>query len=101
MLRKAKLLLMLVLLAGLLAASGCSYDFKQLLEVREEEPPLLKVELHFANNDNLTGYVKSLGVEKDGEVYVGGASVNYLYDEKGQIIGSYNYAKVEYIKILK
>lgn len=101
MLRKPKLLVVVVLLTGLLAAAGCNYDFKQLLQSRQEESPLIKVEIHFANNDNLTTYVKSLGVEKDGEVYVGGASVNYMYDEKGRIIGSYNYTKVEYIKILK
>jgi len=100
-LSKSKYFAALLLLAGLLAAAGCGYDFKQLVKNGEEEAPLMKVEIHFANNDDLTTYVKSLGVEKDGEVYVGGASVSYMYNEKGQIIGSYNYARVEYMKILK
>lgn len=98
--KNRKIWAVLALLLILLSSSGCNYNFGKLLQSDKEEDQLIKVEIHFANNDNLTAYVKSLGVEKEGEVYIGGASVSYLYDQKGKIIGSFNYAKVEYIKIL-
>lgn len=99
--RNAKVLAVLVLLLGLLTVAGCKLDFNQLLKkTQKQEAELIKVEIHFTSEDYTTAYVKSLGVEEDGEVYIGGASVNYLYDKKGNIIGSYNYARVEFIKII-
>jgi len=86
----------------MMTAAGCKINFDQLLQ--KTQPPkaeLIEVEIHFTSKDFTTAYVKSLGVEEDGEVYIGGASVNYLYDKNGKIIGSFNYARVEYIKILK
>lgn len=100
--KKAKLLVVIILLIGLLATAGCKLDFNQLLEkTQKQEAELIKAEIHFTSNDYTVGYVKSLGVEKDGEIYIGGSSVNYIYDQKGKIIGSFNYARVEYIKIIK
>ena len=61
---------------------------------------LLKVEIFFTDDKTLVGYVKQLGIEQQGKVYVGGSSLNYLYNENGEIIGSYNYQRVLYIKIL-
>ncbi len=90
------------LLVGLLALAGCNLDYKQLMQKSEPpEPELLKVEIYFTDKDHIPAYVKSLGIEKDGQVYTGGSSLNYLYDANGKIIGSFNYAKVEYIKIVK
>lgn len=101
MLKNPKLWVLTTLLLLILTMAGCKINFDQLFQADKQEDQLIKVEIHFANNDNLTAYVKSLGVEKDGEVYVGGSSVNFLYDRKGTIIGSFNYAKVEYIKIIE
>jgi hypothetical protein len=72
----------------------------KLVAKDNEKPQLTKVEIHFADTNKLVCYVKSLGVEENGQVYVGGASVNYIYDQEGKIIGSYNYQRVDYIKIL-
>jgi len=100
--KNAKLLVVLVLLMGLLATGGCKFSFNQLLQkTQKQEAELIKAEIHFTSNDYTVGYVKSLGVEEDGEIYIGGASVNYIYDQKGKVVGSFNYARVEYIKIIK
>ena len=60
----------------------------------------MKAEIHFSDKDIVTGYIRNLGVEDVGKVYVGGASLNYIYDQEGNIVGSYNYQRVEYIKLL-
>jgi len=100
--KKAKIFVMLVLVVGLLALAGCKWDYNQLLEKTEpSEPQLIKAEIYFTEKEHISAYIKSLGVEEDGQVYVGGASLNYLYDVNGEIIGSYNYTKVEYIKIVQ
>lgn len=99
--KNLKLFIIIALLLGLLATAGCE-NYNQLWQkMQPEEPKLIKVEIHFTSDDNTIGYVKSLGVEEDGEIYVGGSSVNYIYDKKGKIVGSFNYARVEYIKIIK
>ena len=97
-----KILTVLALLLLMLTTAGCKLDFNQLMQkTQKPEAKLIKAEIHFTSKDYTTAYVKSLGVEEDGEVYIGGASVNYIYDQKGKIIGSFNYARVEYIKILE
>lgn len=97
-----KIIITALLVVSLTGAAGCALNYKQLLQKAEiQEPELIKVEIFFSKDDHITAFVKSLGVEKDGQVYVGGASLNYVYDAQGRIIGSYNYSKVEYIKILE
>lgn len=93
-------LLITLVLAFLLSSSGCSADFSKWEMKKKSKPELIKVQIVFTDNQSLTGYIKSLGIEEDAKVYVGGASVNYLYDKNGNIIGSYNYQRVLYIKIL-
>jgi hypothetical protein len=92
-------LLMLLLLAVLIL-SGCNYNYKQLFTNQKPEEKLIKAEVHFSETDKMVGYVKSLGLEENAKIYVGGASLNYLYDKQGNIIGSFNYQRVMYIKIL-
>ncbi|NLC08201.1 MAG: hypothetical protein GX755_09610 [Syntrophomonadaceae bacterium] len=67
-----------------------------------ESPPVLtKVEVHFTgNSEPLVGYIKDLDVAKDGTVYQGGSSIARLYDQNGNLIAVFNYARVEYIKII-
>lgn len=79
---------------------GCKLDPGKLLKSDSDKPQLIKAEIHFTDKDILPCYVMSLGVEEKGQVYVGGASLNYIYDKDGNIIGSYNYQRVDYIKIL-
>lgn len=100
--KNLKILVVLVLLLGMLTTAGCKLDFNQVLQkTQPKEAELIEVEIHFTSKDYTTAYVKSLGVEEDGEIYIGGASVNYLYDKNGKIIGSFNYARVEFIRIIK
>ena len=43
---------------------------------------------------------KDLDVANDGTVYQGGSSIARLYDQNGNLIAVFNYARVEYIKII-
>ncbi len=85
----------------MLFTSGCKFDFQQMFQSSKaiEEKPV-KVEIIFTDGESLVGYIKSLGIEENGRVYVGGSSLNYLYDKNGNIIGSYNYQRVLYIKLV-
>ncbi|MBO8158335.1 hypothetical protein [Thermosyntropha sp.] len=84
----------------LLGVSGCSSGFSGFEMTENSKPELIKVQIFFTDNQSITGYVKSLGIEEDAKVYVGGSSLNYLYDKNGNIIGSYNYQRVLYMKII-
>lgn len=93
-------MLILFVLASLMVA-GCKLDYKQLWQKSQSsEPALLNVEIHFANKDVVYGYVKTMGIEDDGRVYNGGSSLSYVYDHQGRIIASFNYARVEYMKLI-
>ncbi|MDD2620167.1 MAG: hypothetical protein PHC92_05820 [Syntrophomonadaceae bacterium] len=100
--KKARVLMLMALVCSLLYVSGCDFDVKRLLEpsTAVSEEKLFKAEIVFSSTDKVVAYIKSLGVEKNGQVYVGGASLCYLYDSQGNIIGSYNYQRVLYIKII-
>lgn len=91
---------LLILLS--VAAVGCNFDISRILgeEDTGAEAELIKVNIHFTDGEQLDAYIKDLGIEEDGKVYVGGSSLSYLYDVKGNIIGSYNYQRVLYIKII-
>jgi hypothetical protein len=41
-----------------------------------------------------------LGIDPEAQVYVGGPSLNYMYDQDGNVIGSYNYQNVLYMQVL-
>jgi len=86
----------------LLPISGCSYDFSKFLgsSVGSSEAELIKVKIYFTDGESIESYIKDLGIEQDAVVYVGGSSLNYLYDKQGNIVGSYNYQRVLYIKII-
>lgn len=96
---KIRGLAVLLLLMAVMTA-GCNVDLKQLFSEKKTEEKLIKAEIHFGENDKVVGYIKNLGIEDNAKVYVGGASLNYLYDQQGNIVGSYNYLRVEYINIL-
>lgn len=90
-----------LMLLSFVFIGGCNYDYRQLFtSEKNNEAPLMKAEIHFSDKDIVTGYIRNLGVEDVGKVYVGGASLNYIYDQEGNIVGSYNYQRVEYIKLL-
>lgn len=99
---KKKKILIACFLVFLLSLSGCKWDIQNLLrpETSADEDQLIKARIVFTDGERLEGYIKSLGVEKDGIVYVGGSSLNYIFDQNGNIIGSYNYQRVLYITIL-
>lgn len=100
MIRLRQIAVAAVLLIAL-SITGCSQNFDaSWRHKKESEPELIKVMITFTDNQTLTGYIKSLGVEEDGKIYVGGSSLNYLYDVNGNIVGSYNYQRVLFIKIL-
>lgn len=91
---------LLILLS--LTAVGCNFDIARILGEEDTgvESDLIKVNIHFTDGESLDAYIKDLGIEEEGKVYVGGSSLSYLYDVKGNIIGSYNYQRVLYIKII-
>jgi len=79
--------------------AGCNAD-KIKLTGKKNEVQLKYVQITFDNGEKLTGYVKELGIGKDTETYNGGSTRNYLYNQKGQVIGCFNYNRVMYIKLL-
>lgn len=97
--KKGVLLLFILLMA--LCIGGCDFDVRDYFDQnRHDKDQLIKVEIIFTDDQKLTGYVKNLGMEKDGTVYVGGSSLNYLYDKNGNIVGSFNYQRVLYMTII-
>jgi hypothetical protein len=94
-------MLALLCLAFMVGLLGCTVDYKQLIPGREiQEEPLIKVQIQFIHDKQVECFVKSLGLEQNAEVYNGGASLNYMYDQNGQILGSFNYSQVIYMQIL-
>ena len=100
---KKRLVVLSLLTFFVLVLGGCNANlqnvFKQV-EVKNEEP-LIKVSITFTNGESITGYIKYLGIEQEsGRVYIGGSSVNYLYDKDGNVAGYYNYQRVLYIVVI-
>lgn len=91
-----------LLLIIILNSSGCNWDIQKLIrpQSQEHQKQLIKVQIFFTDDETITGYVKGLGIEENGRVYVGGSSLNYLYDANGTIVGAYNYQRVLYMKII-
>jgi hypothetical protein len=101
MTRKVSIILLIVFLLSALLVTGCELNVRQLWQkTKPAEPELLNVEMHFANGDIVYGYVKSLSIDEEGQVYNGGSSSNYIYDQQGKIIGAFNYARLEYMKLI-
>lgn len=97
--KKTTVWLSLLVLVFLLV--GCGMDTSRLTKpVQDDADKLIKVQIYFTDDQNITCYVKSLGIEQDAKVYVGGSSASYMYDSQGRIVGSYNYQRVLYMKIL-
>lgn len=99
--RIKRVFLIASLLIMLAFTCGCDTDWGRLLQSdSEDEAQLFKAMIYFTDGATLEAYIKELGIEKDGTIYVGGSSLNYLYDRNGKVIGSYNYQRVLYIKII-
>lgn len=81
---------------------GCETDLSRIWNNQNDEAQveLIKVKIYFTDGQSLEAYIKDLGIDQEGMVYVGGSSLNYLYDKQANIVGSYNYNRVLYIKIL-
>ncbi|MGE5390002.1 MAG: hypothetical protein ACM3PE_02950 [Deltaproteobacteria bacterium] len=95
-----RILLVSLLLAAVLL-SGCKFDTGKLFKATsQDDQPLIKAEIVFTDGKTLVTYLKDLGVEDTGKVYVGGSSSTNMYDAKGNITGVLNYQHVIYIKIL-
>lgn len=79
------------------------FNLPKIGPIAESEYELIKVEVHFTgNSEPLVGYVKELKLGEDTTtVYQGGSSIFPMYDVNGNLISIFNYARVEYIKILQ
>jgi hypothetical protein len=101
MVRIKRALVAWLLVFMIIGVVGCDADFKQLLQnAKEPEEQLIRVQINFTDQKQVVCYVKSLGMEEKGQVYTGGSSLNHMYDVEGRIIGSFNYQRVLYMKIL-
>ncbi len=100
--RAPKCMIVILMLLFLLPLGGCSYDFSEILGIPSgsSQPELIKAKIYFTDGQSLETYIKDLGIQQDGKVYVGGSSLNYLYDSRGNIVGSYNYQRVLFIKVI-
>ncbi len=95
-----------MLLAGsvcvLLFCAGCSgaYSLESFSNgTHETDSALTKVIIHFDSQDKLETWVKDLGIGEGEDLYAGGASRCYYYDQDGNVKGVYNYQRVTYIEI--
>jgi hypothetical protein len=80
---------------------GCNIDYKQLIpKGLSQDEQLIKVQIQFTDGKQTECFVKSLGLEKNAQVYTGGSSLNYIYDQDGKILGSFNYQHVIYMMLL-
>ncbi|PKM76387.1 MAG: hypothetical protein CVU90_12795 [Firmicutes bacterium HGW-Firmicutes-15] len=99
--RIKRAVLAVLLMFMIVGVAGCNADYNQLLQkTKIPEEPLIRVQIQFTDQKQTICYVKSLGLEEKGQIYTGGASLNYMYDREGKIIGSFNYQRVVYMKIL-
>jgi hypothetical protein len=90
-----------LLVLFMVGAAGCTTNMDSLLQIaKSPEPPLIRVQIQFTDQKEMVCYVKSLGLEKDAQVYTGGTSSNNMYDRDGKIVGSYNYQHVLYMTVL-
>lgn len=91
----------ILLILLLLFNSGCNFEGKKLFQSSTTpEEQLIKVRIVFTDAQELETYIKNLGVDEKGKVYIGGSSLNYFYDATGELMGSYNYQRVLYIEII-
>lgn len=99
--RFKSLLLAAALVMIMAAAAGCNGQLGSWLQkAKGPEPQLIKVHIQFTNQKDLVCYVRSLGIEKDAQVYTGGPSANNMYDRNGNITGTFNYQQVMYMEII-
>lgn len=100
--KKKAPVIFLCLLLVLPLLGGCEgMDFGRLLaKDSEQEKQLMHVRIVFTDGEYTDTYVKTLGIEEDSKVYVGGSSTNYMYNARGQVVGAFNYQRVLYITIL-
>ena len=98
-----RLLVSSLLIFSILVLGGCNTDLQNVfkpMDVKGEDP-LVKVSITFTNGESITGYIKHLGIEQEsGRVYIGGSSVNYIYDKDGTVTGCFNYQRVLYIAVI-
>jgi hypothetical protein len=90
-------------LVALLILGGCKFQTANLFNnsSKGEEQKLVKAEITFTNGQTIVTYLSSLGIDPKAQVYVGGSSANYMYDEHGNVTGVFNYQQIIYIKVLK
>jgi len=100
-LAKTRILMVSLLLATILLG-GCRFDTAKVFKsaTGKDEQPLIRAEVVFTDGKTLVTYLKTMGIEDSGKVYVGGSSSTNMYDAKGNITGVINYQHVLYIKIL-
>ncbi|WP_061213758.1 hypothetical protein [Syntrophomonas wolfei] len=98
---KGRILGGILLILLLLFNSGCNFEGKRLFQSSSApEEQLIKVRIVFTDDQELETYIKNLGIDEKGKVYVGGSSLSYFYDANGKVLGSYNYQRVLYIEII-
>jgi len=98
---RSKVILAVLMIMLALGTVGCGYDYRSLLPgAKTEEAALIKVNIRFNDQVEVACYVKSLGIDPEAQVYAGGPSLNYMYDQDGNVIGSYNYQNVLYMQVL-
>lgn len=92
------------LVLAVLICSGCDTGLaldKLNLQGEEEAVALVKVDIHFDSPEHIVCWVTDLGISANEDVYSGGSSRCYYYDEDGNIKGVFNYQRVTYIEKLE
>lgn len=97
----SRVLLIALLLAGAAVASGCNAGFSPEqfnIMGKQEALVMQKVTIHFENQEHIEVWVSDLGISADEDVYSGGSSRCFYYDEDGNVAGVFNYQKVTFIE---
>ena len=82
---KGRILGGILLILLLLFNSGCNFEGKKLFQSSSApEEQLIKVRIVFTDDQELETYIKNLGIDEKGKVYVGGSSLSYFYDANGK-----------------
>ncbi|MGI6452051.1 MAG: hypothetical protein ACOX0E_00975 [Syntrophomonadaceae bacterium] len=97
--RMGRIISIFMILLMMVGCSSCNFSVPDLkaLTSAEDKEVLIRAQIVFTDGESITAYVKSLGISSESKVYVGGPSSNLLYDQEGNVIGSFNYQRVLYI----
>jgi len=94
-----RLSVLIIIMGMLVLVAGCDRISWQTT-AKEPGADLLYVQICFDNGEKLNTYVKEMGIGQDSTVYAGGITDSNMYDARGNLVGRYNYTRVNYMTVV-